>query len=86
MVPLVKWFVTHLQGPDHIHGLLGSLHRDEVCSKSSNEVIPGAVVYSISGEGSVLPVSGPFSCRRSYFKVGQGSGDFLGVITIEVAV
>jgi hypothetical protein len=86
LVPFVKQFVTHLQGPNHIHGLLGSLYRDKVCSKSGDEVVPGAVVNSVGRKGSILPVLGPFSCGRSYFEMGQGGGDFLRVATIEVAV
>jgi hypothetical protein len=82
----VEWFVTHLQGSDHIYGLLGGLYGDEVCSKSSDEVVPSTIVDLISGEGSILPILGPFSYGHSHLKVGQGSGNLLRVITVEVAV
>ena len=55
-----------------------------MCSESSDEVVPGAVVYSVSGEGSILSVSGPFSCGHSHLEVGQGGSDFLRVVTVDV--
>jgi hypothetical protein len=77
----MEQFVAHFQGPDYIYGLLGSLYGNKVCSKGGNEVVPGAIVYSVSGEGS-----GPFSHGHPHFEVGQGSGNFLRVATIEVAI
>ena len=35
---------------------------------------------------SVLPVSGPLSCGHSHLEVGQGGGDFLRVVTVEVTI
>jgi hypothetical protein len=86
LVLLVEWFVTHLQGPDHIHGLLGGLDRDEVHSEGGNKIIPGAIVDSVSLKDSILPISGPFSYGCSHFEVGQGDNNLLGVITVKVTV
>jgi hypothetical protein len=82
----MEWFVTHLQGSDHVHGLLGSLDRNEMCSKGGDKVVPGAVVDSIRLKGSVLPILGPFSCGHSHFEVGKGGSDLLGVVTVKVIV
>src|SRR6202789_839388 len=90
LVPLMKWTVLHMDRPDGVHGLLFGLYGDEVFLKIVEERLPRSIGDAGTGEGRVLFITGPFSCRGSNFEMRECSGDTAGFIVeqglIEVVV
>src|SRR6202789_989797 len=80
LVPLVEWMGLHMDRPDGVHGLLFGLYRDEVFLKIVKERLPRSIGDAGAGEGRVLFITGPFSCRGSNFKMRECSGDTAGFI------
>ena len=76
--------------PDGVHGLLFGLYGDEVFLKIVEERLPRSIGDAGAGEGRVLFITGPFSCRGSNFEMRECRGDTAGFIieqgVIEVIV
>jgi hypothetical protein len=75
LVPFVKWAITHAQGVHSLGRCELGVDWNEVCFKGITEFFPSAEIGWSGGQGSILPVLGPFAGGRSKFKVSEGGGN-----------